>query len=387
MNNSPIFALVCTGGGAHGAYQVGVLKYIHEKFCRGSHSPFQIFTGSSCGSLNTTFFAAESHDAFKKRLVLEELWMQFHIPGYHRHLLKSFVASLYHHWRGHDAGQSTWSILSPEPMRKIVEKGFSRKNLDFSLKSGSTLGVSIAATELLSGRTCWFSEGPLAKAWNLFHSVGILDSIIGRHLEASCSVPIFLPPVKIGERFYLDGSISMERPLSPAIHMGATHILSIASDHPIPDHLPHYPQNFRPHLTDPIRMLLTRLSCDAIFGEAVQIRMLNRFYQALSRKHKKADADSLMPLFHEESRPSHYHNVKVCIIHPSKRIRPVPSVSNDETIHQGRQKKTRFMFHEKFIRELITMGYEDGKARHDEIKDFFTLKGGSKTSWFRFKSK
>ena len=57
-NEGPTYALVCAGGGAHGAYQVGVLKYIHEHFCRGDASPFRVFSGTSAGSLNTAFFAS-----------------------------------------------------------------------------------------------------------------------------------------------------------------------------------------------------------------------------------------------------------------------------------------------------------------------------------------
>ena len=73
MSNNPIYGLVCAGGGAHGAYQVGVLKYIHEKFSVHSQSPFRIFAGSSCGALNTSFFASRSYDAIDSRLELEEL--------------------------------------------------------------------------------------------------------------------------------------------------------------------------------------------------------------------------------------------------------------------------------------------------------------------------
>ena len=70
-----VYGLVCAGGGAHGAYQAGVLKYIHEKFSNGNQSPFRVFAGTSCGSLNTSFFACHSADAYAGRLWLEELWM------------------------------------------------------------------------------------------------------------------------------------------------------------------------------------------------------------------------------------------------------------------------------------------------------------------------
>ena len=87
----PVYGLVCAGGGAHGAYQVGVLKYLHEHFCNGDASPFQIFCGTSAGSLNTCFVASRSYDARTARLELEELWMGFHVPQYYGNILDEHV--------------------------------------------------------------------------------------------------------------------------------------------------------------------------------------------------------------------------------------------------------------------------------------------------------
>ncbi|HLD50469.1 MAG TPA: patatin-like phospholipase family protein, partial [bacterium] len=139
MKTNPLFGLVCTGGGAHGAYQAGALKFIHEKFSNGPQSPFQIFAGSSCGALNTTFYAAESFDAFKNRLWLEELWMSFHVPAYYGSMFKNVLKALYAQWRAKKQHfNRSWSILDPGPMRKIVENGFRRESLDKSLREKST---------------------------------------------------------------------------------------------------------------------------------------------------------------------------------------------------------------------------------------------------------
>lgn len=380
MASHPIFGLVCAGGGAHGAYQVGVLKYIHEKFCAGERSPFQVFTGCSCGSLNTTFYASQSFDAVKSRLWLEELWLNFHIPSYHGNLLKNaawlFMKEL---GKPRESRGATWSILDPQPMRDVIQKGFVRKNLDRAMTEESTLGVGVVTTELVSGRCCWFLEGPGAKSWNLFHSIAKIDRLSASHVAASCSVPIFLPPVKIGERYFLDGSVSLDRPLSAAIAMGATRILSIACDKPYPDELPTYSPHFRPRLSNVIRMLINRLSYDAAAAEATQLRTLNNFYDFISRKMLRLGKNEVpVPLFHEEHMPSHYNPIEIYQIHPSKRIKQT-SIDADyghgETVKSG---STRFMFHRKFIRELIEIGYQDAASRHDALSQFFFPKEPSK---------
>ena len=46
-------ALVLPGGGARGAFQVGVLKAIAEIVPRGSVNPFGIISGTSAGAINS----------------------------------------------------------------------------------------------------------------------------------------------------------------------------------------------------------------------------------------------------------------------------------------------------------------------------------------------
>lgn len=379
-------ALVCAGGGAHGAYQVGVLKYIHEKFSIDKQSPFQIFAGSSCGSLNTSFYAAQSFDAHASRLWLEELWLGFHVPGYHGNILKNVVSSLYKEWKKKPSQRhAVWSLLDSKPMQDVIKKGFPREHLEKSLRLGSTLGIGVAATELLSGRTCWFVEGRASTSWNLFHSLGIQEPVLPCHVEASCSVPVFMPPVKIGGRYFLDGSISLDRPFSAALIMGATKILSIGTDKPFPDALPEYIPNFKPRITNVIRLMLNRLGHDAAASEATQIDMFNRFSRALDRKHRHQPKNSpIYPLFHRESHPSHYHTVEICSIHPSKRIRQVSGILEIPKETYSHRHRTRFMFHEKFIRELIGLGYEDAKAKHEMLSDFFLKDGSGGKRWFVF---
>lgn len=384
MGAKPIWGLSCAGGGAHGSYQVGVLKYIHEHFSQDGKSPFQIFTGASCGSLNTTFYAAQSYDAHKSRHRLEDLWLNFHVPAYHGNFLKNVLISVFKEWRRNpEERHAAWALLDPTPMKQVLANGFIRENLQRAIREGTTLGVGIAATEIASGRTCWFQEGPLAKNWNLFHSIGVLDQLTSKHLAASCSVPIFLPPVKLGEHYFLDGSVSLSKPLSTAVSMGATRIMSIATDRPYSTDLPTYKSGYRPQMIKVIGLLLNRLSHDAGADEAYEIEAFNRFYQGLARKHRRVPEDmEPMPLFHEDSKPYHYHETEIFRFVPSKRIRL--SGDLDDIPTEKHRRRTRFMFHEDFIRELIAMGYEDAKAKHDDLKKFFTVEA-QKRSWLPFR--
>ena len=54
-------ALVLSGGGARGAYQVGVLKAIAEWLPADAPCPFEVLVGTSAGALNAAAIGARAH--------------------------------------------------------------------------------------------------------------------------------------------------------------------------------------------------------------------------------------------------------------------------------------------------------------------------------------
>jgi NTE family protein len=53
--------------------------------------------------------------------------------------------------------------------------------------------------------------------------------VVAAHLQATCSIPLFLPTVRIQGKRYLDGGIFEKLPIWAAIKMGATRIIAIDS--------------------------------------------------------------------------------------------------------------------------------------------------------------
>ena len=86
-------ALVLSGGGARGSYQVGALKAIAHIQPDGGMNPFDIICGTSAGALNASMLACESDHYGHAVKRLETLWQnlqsdQIHKVGYTQ-LLKS----------------------------------------------------------------------------------------------------------------------------------------------------------------------------------------------------------------------------------------------------------------------------------------------------------
>ena len=70
-------ALVLPGGGARGAFQVGVLKAVAEMVPKGTVNPFPIISGTSAGAVNATVLAAKAR-RFKLAIAeLERVWGNF----------------------------------------------------------------------------------------------------------------------------------------------------------------------------------------------------------------------------------------------------------------------------------------------------------------------
>ena len=51
--DKPTTALVLPGGGARGAFQVGVLKAMAELVPKGTPNPFDVISGTSAGAVNS----------------------------------------------------------------------------------------------------------------------------------------------------------------------------------------------------------------------------------------------------------------------------------------------------------------------------------------------
>jgi len=88
----------------------------------------------------------------------------------------------------------------------------------------------VLCTEVGSGRVAVFMDGPLADPapWATDPNIlAIPTEITAMHVRASAAIPFLFPAVRIGERYYVDGGLRMNTPLSPA---PATRLRSPADD-------------------------------------------------------------------------------------------------------------------------------------------------------------
>jgi NTE family protein len=173
----PKTALVLSAGGMFGAYQAGAWRELSIRF-----QPDMVI-GTSVGALNGWAIAGGCPP--------EELIRFWADPSAGAFLR---LRSPLHRWRGLFDGVS---------FSKLVQELFS------AFRPQVPFGVVL--TDALRLRPRLIQP----------------DEVTWQHLAAACAIPLGLPPVRIGGRWYVDGGVSGALPLWPAAQMGAARAITI----------------------------------------------------------------------------------------------------------------------------------------------------------------
>ncbi|MEX1368446.1 MAG: patatin-like phospholipase family protein, partial [Nannocystaceae bacterium] len=183
----PKVAFALSGGGSLGAVQVGMIRALYE---RGITPDLVI--GTSAGAINASFIA--SHPATVATAEqLTEIWLSL----------------------------STFDVFPLRPVRAtlaltglrnyLVSSGALRsmiaEHLPIARIEDAPIPLIIIATDLMSGEEVELSSGPA------------VDAVL-----ASSSIPGVFPPVRWGDRVLVDGGVSNNTPLMPAVLSGAERV-------------------------------------------------------------------------------------------------------------------------------------------------------------------
>lgn len=179
-------AMVLSGGGNHGAVQVGMLRSLVEH----EIAP-ELVLGCSIGALNGVAYAQEPSISGVARL--EELWRGLDNEGIVPTAWLPNAVAL---------ARKGEAIHSNDRLRGLVH-GLLRVNTFEEL----AVPFQCVATDVAGVREAWFSTGPL------------VDPIL-----ASAALPAVLPAVDIDGVRYLDGAIVNDVPISRAVALGASTI-------------------------------------------------------------------------------------------------------------------------------------------------------------------
>jgi NTE family protein len=237
QEQEPRVALVLSGGGARGAYEAGVVRYLREALERdtGVAARFDILCGTSVGGIHAGFLAATAHDPAAQSRVLGETWRTLRAQALVelRPLdLVRFGAELLGLRRARTARHG--ALLGAGQLERLVAAACDWTRIAPNIEKGHLHSLSISATHVATGRTVVFVQTPdgIVPPWSRDPRVRVVAARIGpQHALASAALPLLFPPVALDGELYCDGGLRQNTPLSPALRLGADRVLIVSLRH------------------------------------------------------------------------------------------------------------------------------------------------------------
>jgi NTE family protein len=230
--------LMLGGGGARGAYQAGVLRGIAKRFPNLS---FPILTGISAGAVNTIHLAAHEGTLLHAADDLIALWLALS-PERVYDLRPTPLLRNAFGWgaRLMSGGMGTGreplrGMVNTEPLRHYLNVVLtcapdgSLPGIARNLDRGTLKAVALSATSYTTGQSVTWIEGRDVDLWQRPQRRTEPAQLTVEHVMASSALPMFFPAVKVGDEWYGDGGVRLTAPLSPALHLGASRILTVST--------------------------------------------------------------------------------------------------------------------------------------------------------------
>ena len=146
MTSSPALpgrtALVLSGGGARGAYEAGVLRYLRGELAEalGAQPRIDLICGTSIGAVNACFLASHADRPELQGDALVDVWRSLRLEDvFHWSALRlaSLPVYVWRQLRATRLRQVSWRIsdfLWPEALSRVVERGVDWDRLHRNLR-------------------------------------------------------------------------------------------------------------------------------------------------------------------------------------------------------------------------------------------------------------
>jgi NTE family protein len=364
-------ALILPGGGARGAYQVGVLRAISELLADETN-PFPVICGTSAGAINAAVLASHAHEFLTGVERLEQFWRSMHCERIYRTdawtMLKSGLRFATTLLSGGLIRTNPRAFLDNTPLREFLQKTLQLEGIETALEQDALRGVAITA----SGYSCasaisYFQAREDIDNWERSRRKGQATRLGVSHLLASAALPILFPAERIGNEYFGDGGMRMVAPLSPAIHLGANRILVIGTRDEKPDLPPQSPTNY-PSAGEIGGYLMDTIFMDTLNADLARLNRINKTL-ALVPEEKRELAGLI--------------NIDSLVIKPSRDLRHVTQTHVHEIPRSiqvllrtlggwGRDWRmaSYLLFESPYCSELIDLGYADGMEAEQDIIRF-----------------
>ncbi|MCP4447196.1 MAG: patatin-like phospholipase family protein [Myxococcales bacterium] len=394
-------ALVLSGGGARGAYEVGVMLYVREVLPKrlGRHLHFDVITGTSVGALNGSFLAATATDEHNQAKRLAKAWRELHLEK----LIALSPTDIFKAGRlllgksppPPEPGTYRYGgILNTAGLEEFVFRFVPWRGIRRSIRAGALRGLAVTATHVGTGHTVVFLDtAKPVHTWSQNPFIRAVPAAISpRHALASAAIPMLFPAVKVGRAFYVDGGLRNNTPMSPAIRLGADRLLVVSLQHKATQveenakavmHESDYPKPLfllgkalNSLMLDPTEYDLERLEKTNAILRAGEEAYGSEFAKVISTRDRKESPLRQLKAVHIQ--PS----VDIGGIAADLLARGGPKLSSRvarNLLHRMAKNESAgeadmlsyLLFDGEFASELLELGFQDAKTKEDELVSVF----------------
>jgi NTE family protein len=392
---------VLGGGGARGAYEVGVLDYIFDRVARalGAPIPLDVISGTSVGAIHGCALGAGVEEPRAVTRALAGRWSALSMNDVvrvdRRRAFEAIRALLGRTPRRPSSEAHRGGILDARPLEALLSSSIDFRRLGEHVRSGRLHAVSVTATHVASGRTTVFFQGGDADGvpWARGRTWAFPTTLVPAHAMASAAIPFLFPAVRIRGALHCDGSLRQHVPLSPARRLGARALVVVNSHAPrgsLPDDDPAREGAF-PGPVFLLGKVLNALTLDRVDGDIERLELVNRLLAAGTRQF----GSSFLPKLNAELvaggaapalpiRLLHLRSSedigRLSALHVRSRAfreRPLGLVERalarlaEGEADDEADLTSYLLFDGAFARALIDLGRRDAHAQHDRIVAFF----------------
>lgn len=371
-------ALVLSGGGARGAYQVGVLQAIAELAIQHKiKSPFKIYTGVSAGAINAAYMAAGADDFALTVSNLAKMWSSLESER----VFKTDAISLGRiglQWMGElsfgalkSQTSPTRSLLDTEPLHDLLKENLRFSQIQKNIDEENLYAVAVTALDYKTSTAITFVQGqPSIKMWERSRRKAESATLSAQHIMSSSAIPLLFPPIHQDDKWFGDGCIRNQTPCSPALHLGAEKlfVIGVRKQSETEDDVRAKNKKDIPSLARVVNVLLNAVMLDGIELDIERMRRINEFVERVPENLREK---------------LNFKKVDYVWIHPTQDIGAIAAEMSSKLprviryllkglgpLDDAAEILSYLLFEPQFCSRLIEIGYQDGLSQKTLIEEF-----------------